>query len=126
MATTIVDFVRNFNKTEGRGCPAGAIEYVGGFSKKEIDAAKKKGVIVSNRGTHGGFFPKDEIIVTKKVVQKDSLKADMVAFITAIANDTEMDSDMRESANDLVARYNAECAKKKASAATRKSKTKSE
>lgn len=122
MATSIVDFVRSFNAKEGRGCPVGAIEYVGGFSKKEIAAAKKSGAIVSNKGSNGGFFPKGEIVVSKKVAQKESLKADMVAFITAIANDTEMDSDMRESANNLVARYNAECAAKKASAANRKSK----
>ena len=121
MATSIVDFVRQFNQKEGRGCPVGAIEYVGGFSKKEIADAKKKGSIVSNKGSNGGFFPKGEVVVTKKVQVKESLKADMVAFITLIGN-TSQDPRVIDAAENLVARYNAECAAKKASAANRKQK----
>lgn len=122
MATSIVDFVRAFNAKEGRGCPVGAIEYVGGFSKKDIAEAKKKGVIVSNKGTHGGFFPAGEVVVTKKVAVKSTLKGDMVAFITAIANDTGASTATRDAANALVARYNKECAAKKVSASKRASK----
>lgn len=121
MATSIVEFVRSFNAKEGRGCPAGAIEYVGGFSKKDIKAAKEKGLIVSEKGTDGGFFPAGEVNKTSKAKVKDSLKADMVAFITAIAN-SNADAKVKESAEKLVARYNAECEKKKVSASNRKSK----
>ena len=123
MANSIVDFVRSFNAKEGRGCPAGAIEYVGGFSKKDIAAAKKSGEIVSEKGSNGGFFPKGEVTAAKKkVAKKDSLKADMVAFITAFANNTSLDAAIRDHAEKLVSRYNAECAAKKASAAKRSSK----
>ena len=121
MATSIVEFVRAFNAKEGRGCPAGAIEYVGGFSKKDIKTAKDKGLIVSAKGTDGGFFPAGEVNKTSKAKVKDSLKADMVAFITAVANGNA-DAKMKDAANALVARYNAECAKKKDAAAKRVSK----
>lgn len=119
MATSIVDFVRSFNTREGRGCPVGAIEYVGGFSKKDIADAKKKGLIVSNKGTHGGFFPAGEVVVTKKAEVKSTLKGDMAAFLTAFANGKTVS---REDAETLVARYNKECATKKESAKTRKAK----
>lgn len=121
MATSIVEFVRAFNAKEGRGCPAGAIEYVGGFSKKDIKAAKDKGLIESAKGTDGGFFPAGEINKVSKAKVKDSLKADMVAFITAIAN-SDADADVVEAAHSLVARYNAECEKKKVAASNRKTK----
>lgn len=119
MAISIVDFVRQFNAREGRGCPVGAIEYVGGFGKKDIADAKKKGLIVSNKGTHGGFFPAGEVVVTKKAEVKSTLKGDMAAFLTAFANGETL---KREDAATLVARYNKECAAKKESAKARKSK----
>jgi hypothetical protein len=121
MATSIVEFVRAFNAKEGRGCPVGAIEYVGGFSKKDIKTAKDKGQIVSTKGTDGGFFPAGEVVKTSKAKVKDSLKADMVAFITAVANGNG-DAKMVETAHALVARYNAECEKKKVAASNRKTK----
>jgi len=122
MATSIVEFVRSFVAREGRGCPDGALQFVGGFSKKDIKAAKDAGEIVTRKGTDGGNFVAGEVNIVSKAAPRETLKGDMAAFITVIANSSNMNEDTRKSAHALIARYNAELQTKKAAAAKRSKK----
>ena len=118
----LVTFVREFVAREGRGCPDGALQFVGGFTKKDIKAAKDNGDIVTRKGADGGNFVAGEVNIVSKAVPRESLKADMAAFITAIANDTGHTDSLRDAAHALIARYNAELQTKKAAAAKRSEK----
>lgn len=117
MATSIVDFVRSFVAREGRGCPDGALQFIGGFSKRDIKAAKDSGEIVTRKGSDGGNFVAGEVNIVSKAAPKETLKGDMAAFITMIANSDHQE--WSSTAHNLIARYNAELAAKKAAAAKR-------
>ena len=120
--TTVVEFVRAFVAREGRGCPDGALQFVGGFTKKEIRAAKDAGDIETRKGSDGGNFVAGEVMKVSKAAPKETLKGDMALFITDIANDESLDQSMRDAAHGLIARYNAELSKKK-DAAQKRSKS---
>ena len=122
MATSIVDFVRSFVAREGRGCPDGALQFIGGFSKKDIKAAKDSGEIVTRKGSDGGNFVAGEVNIVSKATPKETLKGDMALFITGIANDTANPSALRDAAHALIARYNEELSRKKVAAAKRSMK----
>ena len=119
---TVVEFVRAFVAREGRGCPDGVVQFVGGFSKKDIKAAKDSGEIVTRKGSDGGNFVAGEVNIVSKAAPKETLRGDMAAFITAIANNESMDAGLRTNAHNLIARYNQELATKKAAAQKRASK----
>lgn len=116
---TVVEFVRAFVAREGRGCPDGALQFVGGFSKKDIKAAKESGEIVTRKGSDGGNFVAGEVNIVSKAAPRETLKGDMAAFITAIANDSTNSQTLRDTAHALISRYNAELQNKKAAAAKR-------
>ena len=80
----IVAFVRKFNENEGRGCPAGAIEYIGGFSKNEIKAAKASGKLEAGKGSEGGFYPAGMKPSAKGVAVKATVKNQMAAFLRTL------------------------------------------
>ena len=124
MATsmTVVEFVRSFVAREGRGCPDGALQFVGGFTKKDIKEAKASGAIVTRKGSDGGNFVAGEVNIVSKAAPKETLKGDMAAFITMIANDAGSSETLRNSANALIARYNEELTRKRDAAAKRSSK----
>ena len=103
----LVEFVREYNEQNSRGCPADAIRYVGGFEKAEIKAAKDSGKIKGTLGAEGGFYPADATPVSKKSMKATSLKSRMADFIKQFA-----DSD--STAADLLNEYNEELAKRKA------------
>lgn len=111
----VVAFVRKFNANEGRGCPMGAIEYVGGFSKAEIKAAKTAGLIESGKGSEGGFYVAGAKPVAKGITVKATVKNQMAAFLRNLnAGHTLTDSDMttvRAILND----YDAQNAKRRKS-----------
>lgn len=91
----VVAFVRKFNANEGRGCPSGAIEYVGGFSKAEIKAAKTAGLIESGKGSEGGFYVAGAKPVAKGITVKATVKNQMAAFLRNLnAGHTVTESDM--------------------------------
>ena len=111
----IVAFVRKFNKAEDRGCPMGAIEYVGGFSKAEIKAAKNANLIESGKGSEGGFFVAGEKPVAKGPVVKATVKNQMAAFIRGLRSGytlTDLDMDL---ALRILADYDTQNAKRRKS-----------
>ena len=62
------------------------------------------------------------MIKVSKAAPKETLKGDMAAFITGIANDTANSESIRNAAHALIARYNAELSKKKDAAQKRSNK----
>lgn len=109
----IVAFVRKFNKTEERGCPMGAIEYVGGFSKAEIKAAKASGMLESGKGNEGGFFVAGMKPAAKGPVVKATVKNQMAAFIRGLRSGytlTDLDMDL---ALRILADYDAQNEKRR-------------
>jgi hypothetical protein len=111
----IVAFVRKFNDKENRGCPAGAIEYVGGFSKAEIKAAKASGKLESGKGSEGGFFVAGNKPVAKGPVVKATVKNQMAAFMRMLTvgyTMTDLDIDQ---AKRILRDYDAQNAKRRKS-----------
>jgi len=111
MANTLVSFVESFVAKNGRGCPKGALQFVGGFSDKEIKAAAMGGEIVSVRGPQGGYYVAGYVPVTGGDKSPTTLKARMADFLRSIDSDT---------ARSLCADYDAECAKRATVAKNRK------
>lgn len=106
----LVEFVREFNSNNNRGCPADAIRYVGGFEKAEIKAAKDNGLIKGTLGAEGGFYPSDATPVPKKDQKGASLKSRMADYISQFtASDPK--------AVELMTEYGIELAKRKAATA---------
>jgi hypothetical protein len=111
MTNTLVKFVEQFVSKNGRGCPKGALQFVGGFSDKEIKAAATGGEIVSVRGPQGGYYVAGYVPVTGGDKSPTTLKARMADFLRSIDSDD---------ARSLVADYEAECAKRAKVAKNRK------
>lgn len=111
----IVAFVRKFNAKEDRGCPMGAIEYVGGFSKAEIKAAKNANLIESGKGSEGGFFVAGAKPVAKGPVVKATVKNQMAAFMRMLAVGQTLDADTIEQAKAILRDYDAQNAKRRKS-----------
>lgn len=109
----VVAFVRKFNDAENRGCPMGAIEYVGGFSKADIKAAKTAGLIESGKGSEGGFFVAGAKPVAKGKVVKATVKNQMAAFMRMLAVGQTIDQDTIDQANAILADYDAQNAKRR-------------
>lgn len=108
MAKSIEQFVSDYVSANGRGCPKGVIQFVGGFTASDITNAQESGVIESSRGPQGGFFP-----AGAKPVPQDStpntLKSRMVAVLRTLVADSTFDTD---TVNTLLAEYDAECVKR--------------
>jgi hypothetical protein len=111
MANTLVKFVESFVAKNGRGCPKGALQFVGGFSDKEIKAAAMGGEIVSVRGPQGGYYVAGYVPVAGADKAPTTLKARMADFLRTL------DSDI---AKALVSDYERECAKRASVAKNRK------
>lgn len=111
MANTLIAFVADFVAKHNRGCPKGALQFVGGFSDKEIKAAALGGEIVSVKGPTGGYYVAGFVPVTGADKSPTTLKARMADFLRSIDSDT---------ARALCADYDAECAKRAAVAKNRK------
>lgn len=111
----VVAFVRDFNARENRGCPVGAIEYIGGFSKAEIKAAKASGMLESGKGSEGGFFPAGAKPVAKGPQTKATVKNQMAAFITSLLERNLLSDSDSTHAGDLLAAYEAQNAKRRKS-----------
>ena len=109
----IVAFVRKFNKTEDRGCPMGAIEYVGGFSKAEIKAAKASGMLESGKGNEGGFFVAGMKPAAKGPVVKATVKNQIAAFMRMLKVGQTVDASMIDHANRILADYDAQNEKRR-------------
>ena len=111
----LVSFVREFNTREGRGCPVGAIEYVGGFTKPEIKAAKASGMLESGKGSEGGFYPAGMKPDAKGIVVKATVKNQMAAFMRGLRVGMTLDADTVEQASAILADYDAQNAKRRKS-----------
>ncbi len=109
----IVAFVRKFTTENDRGCPAGAIEYVGGFSKAEIKAAKASGKLESGKGNEGGFFVAGMKPEAKGPVVKATVKNQMAAFISALKVGQTITQDDVETIEALMTAYEAQNAKRR-------------
>lgn len=108
-ALEISKFVRNYVRENGRGCPKGVLQHVGGFKAKDIALALDTNMIESGRGSEGGLFPfgekpapKDRVAVT--------LKSRMVDALRIVADGGTLDADF---ARGLVAEYDAEIEKRR-------------
>ena len=109
----IVAFVRKFNENEGRGCPAGAIEYIGGFSKNEIKAAKASGKLEAGKGSEGGFYPAGMKPSAKGVAVKATVKNQMAAFLRSLSTGVVITPDMTDTVSRLLADYDAQNARRR-------------
>lgn len=111
MANTLVQFVSDFVAKHNRGCPKGALQFVGGFSDKEIKASAQGGEIVSVKGPTGGYYVAGFVPVTGAAKAPTTLKARMADYLRNLDNDE---------ARSLVTAYDAECAKRASVAKARK------
>jgi hypothetical protein len=107
--STIVQFVRTYNREQGRGCPKGVLLHVGNFKAKEIESAVDAGLLEASRGKEGGFFPMGERPAPKSSGES-TLKARMVEALRVHADGDQLD---REFAAALVAEYDAEIEKRR-------------
>jgi len=108
-ALEISKFVRNYVRENGRGCPKGVLQHVGGFKAKDIALALDTNMIESGRGSEGGLFPfgekpapKDRVAVT--------LKSRMVDALRIVADGGTLDADF---ARALVNEYESELEKRR-------------
>lgn len=104
----LVAFVRDFNVKNGRGCPVGAIEYVGGFNKAEIKAVKNAGLLESNKGSEGGFYPAGMKPVAKGPVVKATVKNQMAAFLRMLNAGYTVTADDMASVRSILQDYDAQ------------------
>jgi len=102
MSKSITQFVSEYVRENGRGCPKGVLIHVGGFKAKDITAMLESGTLESGRGSEGGIFvkgtkpaPKDRVSV--------SLKSRMADFLRTVNDAT---------ARELVREYDAELVKR--------------
>ena len=102
MSKSITQFVSEYVRENGRGCPKGVLIHVGGFKAKDIAAMLESGALESGRGSEGGIFvkgtkpaPKDRVSV--------SLKSRMADFLRTVNDAT---------ARELVREYDAELVKR--------------
>lgn len=109
----IVAFVRKFTTENDRGCPAGAIEYVGGFSKAEIKAAKASGKLESGKGNEGGFFVAGMKPEAKGPVVKATVKNQMAAFLATLKVGYTVTAEDVANIETLMAAYEAQNAKRR-------------
>ncbi len=112
----VVAFVQEFTNREGRGCPIGALEYVGGFSKVEVKATQTAGLIESGKGSEGGFFLAGTKPDAKGPQVKATVKNQLAAFVSTIGAMNEGDTlsrDMIDTALSLVREYEAQNAKRR-------------
>lgn len=109
----LVAFVRSFNEREGRGCPVGAIEYIGGFTKAEVKAVKASGMVESGKGSEGGFYPAGMKPNAKGPVVKATVKNQMAAFLRMLSVGQTLDSATIEQAQAILADYDAQNEKRR-------------
>ena len=102
MSKSIQQFVSEYVRENGRGCPKGVLIHVGGFKAKDIAAMLESGKLESGRGSEGGIFvagtkptPKERVSV--------SLKSRMADFLRTLNDPTAL---------ALVAEYDAELQKR--------------
>jgi hypothetical protein len=105
---SIEQFIADYVNSNGRGCPKGVIQFVGGFTAGDIDNAVTNGAIEASRGPQGGFFirgtkpaPQTDVTVTLKGRMVDELRS-------IVAGNTPSVSTIR----DLLREYEQECAKR--------------
>jgi len=104
----IIAFVARHNRDNGAGAPAGAIEYVGGFSAKEIKATAAAGMIVARKGTGGGFYPANSVPENKGKVVAATVKNQMAAILRDLkVGHTVTDNDMAM-VSSILADYDAQ------------------
>lgn len=111
----IVAFVGKFNANEGRGCPAGAIEYVGGFSKAEIKAAKASGKLESGKGNEGGFFVAGNKPTPKGKTVKATVKNQMALFLRNLKQGYSVTAADMATVSAILADYDAQNEKRRKS-----------
>ena len=111
----IVAFVAKFNREQGRGCPAGAIEYIGGFGKADIKAAKASGMIESGKGSEGGFYVAGEKPAAKGVAVKATVKNQMAAFLRGLHTGMTITPDMTDTVSRLLGEYDRQNARRRKS-----------
>jgi len=111
----VVAFVRKYNANEGRGCPAGAIEYIGGYGKADIKAAKAAGVIESGKGSEGGFFVAGAKPVAKGITVKATVKNRMAAFLRDLKSGHTLSAGDMFTVESILAEYDAQNAKRRKS-----------
>jgi hypothetical protein len=111
----IVAFVARHNRDNGAGAPAGAIEYVGGFSAKEIKATAQAGMIVARKGTGGGFYPADSVPENKGKVAAATVKNQMAAFLETLHTGMTITPDMTDTVSKLLGAYKAQNARRRKS-----------
>ena len=111
----IVAFVAKFNNNENRGCPVGAIEYVGGFSKPEIKAAKASGKLESGKGNEGGFFVAGTKPAAKGPVVKATVKNQMASFLRSMKEGHTITASDMTRLSDILADYDAQNEKRRKS-----------
>jgi hypothetical protein len=104
MSKSITQFVGEYVRENGRGCPKGVLIHVGGFKAKDIAAMLESGALESGRGSEGGIFvagtkptPKDRVSV--------SLKSRMADYLRTRALHDQV-------ARELIREYDAELAKR--------------
>ena len=111
----IVAFVSRHNRENGAGAPAGAIEYVGGFSAKEIKATAAAGMIVARKGTGGGFYPANSVPENKGKVVAATVKNQMAAFLRTLHTGVTITPDMTDTISNLLGEYEAQNARRRKS-----------
>lgn len=111
----LVAFVGKYNKNEGRGCPVGAIEYVGGFTKPEIKAAKASGKLESGKGNEGGFYVAGNKPAAKGPVVKATVKNQMAAFLRNLKQGHTVTAQDMERVSTILADYDAQNEKRRKS-----------
>jgi len=101
MAKSIQQFVSEYVRENGRGCPKGVLIHVGGFKAKDIAAMLDNGTLESGRGSEGGIFvagtkpvPKERLSVSLKSRMADYLRT--LSDAQAIALVAEYDSELQK------------------------------
>lgn len=105
---SIEQFIANYVNTNGRGCPKGVLQFVGGFTANDIDNAVNGGLIEAARGPQGGFF----IRGTKPAPQNDSpvtLKSRLVDTLRTIRGGGVV---LPSQIDSLLKEYEQECTKR--------------
>ncbi len=86
-ASNMIDFIKSFNRANGRGCP----EYVllaEGFKAKDIAFLRQKAYIAPIKGKTGGYYTHENMpVVGEKGEASNSLKAQCLDTLKAILED---------------------------------------
>lgn len=107
-ALEVSKFVRKYVSENGRGCPKGVLQHVGGFKAKDITLALETNLVEAGRGSEGGLFPYGEKPEAKERASV-TLKSRLVDALRIVADGGTLDSDF---ARSLVNEYEAEIAKR--------------